>query len=265
MPRLPQPLIIRLMKLLRFLTAVAALQLTPWASADEVRVLAAGAAKHAVETLAPAFTQATGHTLRASYDTVGALASQVLLAPPGLADVLVLSDAALASLARAGRLAATRAHRLGQVVVGVAVGQGAALPDLSTADALRQALLVAPSVAYGDPARGATAGTHFAKVVDALALGDAIKGKVSVLPFGVDVITGVAQGRFALGISQSSEIMQHPSVRYAGPLPAPHGLATGYSAALASQSPAAQQFLVFLGGEQARREFAANGFAPLPP
>jgi molybdate transport system substrate-binding protein len=49
-----------------------------WAMADEVRVYAAGAAKHAVEAIAPTFRQATGHTLSASYDTVGALREKVL-------------------------------------------------------------------------------------------------------------------------------------------------------------------------------------------
>lgn len=236
-----------------------------WTMADDVRVYAAGAAKHAVETLAPAFQKATGHTLKVSYDTVGALRDRVLQAPPGeAADVVILSDAALASLRAAGRLSDRPAQSVGRVVVAFAVKQGAPVPDLTSSDALRQALLAAPSIAYADPARGATAGTHFAKVVDALALREALQGKTSVLPFGVDVIAAVAEGRYALGISQSSEIMQHPDIRFAGPLPAPHGLSTGYGAALASQSAAAKQLLDFLGTAQAAREFTVSGFVAAP-
>lgn len=233
--------------------------------ADEVRVLAAGAAKHAVEALAPAFQKATGHTLRASYDTVGALRERVLQAKPGeVADVVILSDAALASLRAAGQLNARPDQSVGRVVVAIAVKQGAPVPDLSTADALRQALLTAPSIAYADPARGATAGTHFAKVVDALALREALQGKTTVLPFGVDVIAAVAEGRYALGISQSSEIMQLPGIHFAGPLPAPYGLSTGYGAALASQSTAAKQLLDFLSSREAAREFTGSGFVAAP-
>ncbi len=229
--------------------------------ANEVRVFASGAAKHAVEALAPAFYKATGHTLHASYDTVGALTSRVLLAPPGEAtDVVILSDAALASLGAAGRLSAVPAHRIGRVVVAIAVKQGTPVPDVSTSDALRQALLTAPSVAYGDPARGATAGTHFAKVITTLGLGDLLKGKITVLPFGVDVIAGVAEGRYALGISQSSEIRQYRGISYAGPLPAPYGLSTAYGAALTSESAAARQFLTFLNSDEALREFEGSGF-----
>lgn len=225
-------------------------------------MLAAGAAKHAVDALAPAFQQATGHTLRASYDTVGALAGRVLQAAPGeAADIVILSDAAIASLGAAARLSPLPAHNIGRVVVAVAVKQGTPLPDLTTPAALQIALLAANSIAYGDPARGATAGTHFSKVITVMNLKDLLQDKITILPFGVDVITGVAQGRYAIGISQSSEIRQHQGISYAGPLPAPYGLSTGYSAAMTSDNAAAQQFLTFLKGPQAIREFEASGFS----
>ena len=254
-------LIIEGMNSLRIFLTAWLVGMTATATADEVRVLAAGAAKHAVDALAPAFQQATGHTLRASYDTVGALTGRVMQAGPGeTADIVILSDTALASLSAAGRLSSLPVHSIGRVVVAVAVRQGTPLPDLSTPAALQTALLAAPSIAYGDPARGATAGTHFSRVITAMNLGDQLKAKTTVLPFGVDVITGVAQGRYALGISQSSEIRQLPGVTYAGPLPAPHGLSTGYSAALASDNPAARQFMAFVKGQQAVQEFEASGF-----
>jgi molybdate transport system substrate-binding protein len=236
-----------------------------WAMADEVRVYIAGAAKHAVEAIAPVFHRATGHTLRASYDTVGALAGRVLQAAPGeVADVVILSDAALATLRTANRLAAAPAHSVGRVVVALAVPKDAALPDLSTPEALRQALLAAPSIAYADPARGATAGTHFSKVVDALGLTETLKSKTTVLPFGVDVIRAVSEGKFALGVSQSSEIMQHPGIRFAGGLPAPHGLSSGYGAALASDNAAARRWLAFMATPESMRAFAGSGFVVVP-
>ena len=253
------------MNKLQSLVALVITIFSPLASADEVRVLAAGAAKHAVETLAPAFQEATGHTLRASYDTVGALRDRVLQGPPGaVADLVILSDAALATLRTAGRLESSPALSIGRVVVALAVKQGAALPALSTVDELRQTLLAAPGIAYGDPARGATAGTHFASVINTLGMRDALQGKITVLPFGVDVVVGVADGRYALGVSQSSEIMQHQGVSYAGPLPAPYSLSTGYGAALASQSKAAKQFHEFLASPRASIEFNSSGFVTVP-
>jgi molybdate transport system substrate-binding protein len=237
----------------------------PWAIADEVRVYAAGAAKHAVEAIAPAFQRVTGHTLSVSYDTVGALRERVLQAPLGqAADVVILSDAALTALRHAGRLHALPSWGIGRVVVALAVPRDAALPDLSSQEALRQTLLAAPSIAFADPARGATAGTHFAKVVDALGLTETLKSKITVLPFGVDVIRAVSEGKFALGVSQSSEIMQHPGIRFAGGLPAPHGLSTGYGAALANDNAAARQWLAFVATPESMRAFAGSGFVVAP-
>ena len=63
---------------------------------------------------------------------------------------------------------------------------------------------------------------------------------------------------------ETSEIMQHKGVSYAGPLPAPYGLSTGYGAALASGSVAAKQLLDFLGGPQAAMEFRSSGFVAAP-
>jgi molybdate transport system substrate-binding protein len=245
----------------RSLVAILFTLLAPSTYADEVRVFAAGAAKHAVEAIAPAFQQATGHTLRASYDTVGALRDKVLQAASGeAADVVILSDAALATLRTAKRLDAAPAHSIGQVVVALAAPQNATLPDLSTPEALRQALLAAPSIAFADPARGATAGTHFAKVLEALGLTETLKSKTTMLAFGVDVIRAVSEGKYALGVSQSSEIMQHPGIRFAGGLPAPHALSTGYSAALATDNAAAKQWLAFIASPQGMRAFASSGF-----
>jgi molybdate transport system substrate-binding protein len=249
------------MTTVRPLLAILFTLITPGTYADEVRVFAAGAAKHAVEAIAPAFQQGTGHTLRASYDTVGALRDKVLQAAPGeVADVVILSDAALATLRTAKRLDAAPAHSIGQVVVALAIPQNVALPDLSSPEALRQALLSAPSIAFADPARGATAGTHFAKVLDVLGITEAVKSKTTMLSFGVDVIRAVSEGKYALGVSQSSEIMQHPGIRFAGGLPAPHALSTGYSAALATDNAAAKQWLAFVASPQGMRAFASSGF-----
>ena len=258
---MPHSLVTNLRAIVMALLALSA----PWCRADELRVFAAGAAKQAMEAIAPVFQRASGHTIRPVYDTVGALRDRVLGAPPGaVADVVILSDAALESLRASGRLATGPGLGIGRVVVALAVPDNAPAPDLSTPDALRQALLAAPSIAYADPARGATAGTHFAKVIDAMGLRAALQAKTTLMPFGVDVILAVSEGRYALGVSQSSEIMQHKGIRFAGALPAPHGLATGYGAAPTSDRAIAAQLLEFLATPEAMREFRRSGVVAAP-
>lgn len=249
----------------RILCALASSAFALSAQADEIRVLAAGAAKHAIESIAPAFEQASGHTVRATFDTVGAQRDRVLRAGPGEgADVVVLSDTALRQLRDAGKLAAAPQVPVGQVSVSLATPAGRPVPDISDAAKLRQALLDAPTIAYADPARGATAGTHFARTLDALGIREAVAGKTTVLPFGVDVIEAVAQGRYALGVSQSSEITNHPGVQLVGALPAPHAQGTSYGAAAASDSAAGRAFIDYLRTPQAAQAFRTSGFGPLP-
>ncbi len=228
------------------------------ARADEVRVLAAGAAKAALEQIVPQFQRATGHSVRAGYDTVGAQRDRVLKGEA--ADLVILSDSAIAQLAAAGRLPDAGRQALGIVSVSLAVRAGAPVPDISTPEALKLALQQAPTIAYADPARGATAGTHFDKVLVQLGLREGLQPRLHVLPFGVDVIKDVSTGKYALGVSQSSEILQHEGINMVGPLPPPYGLSTGYAAAVASPQPAARQLLQFLAEPPALAAFRSTGF-----
>ena len=151
---------------------------------------------------------------------------------------------------------------LGTTSVALAVRRGEAAPDISSPDALKRALLAAASIAHADPARGATAGAHFAGVLQRLGLAEELRDRIVVLGFGGDVIAGVAEGRFAIGVSQSSEIVAHPGVVLAGRLPEPYAHHTRYRAAkVTGAGPSAEAFLALIGSAQGRAAFAAIGFA----
>jgi molybdate transport system substrate-binding protein len=227
--------------------------------AAEVRVFVAGAAKAAYDLLAPDYQRATGNTLRAEFDTVGALRDRVLAG--AAVDMVILSSAAVDVLAQKGLVAPPMRSDVGIVVAGLAVKRGAPLPDISTEAALRQTLLAATSISHADGARGATSGLHFSKVVDAMGLRETLAQRTTVLPFGVDVIHGVANGTYALGVSQSSEIVPLPDVTFVGGLPAPYSLRTVYSVAVVGNSEAGRQLLLFMQSDAARAKFAAAGFA----
>lgn len=231
----------------------------PSARAGTVRVFAAGAAQAAIRQLAPAFAAAGGHTLDAAFDTVGALRERVLGGER--ADVLILSESGLAALQAVGKIDAGTLVDLGSVTVALAVRKGARVPDVSSPQALEVALLAARSIAHADPARGATAGVHFARVLDRLGLADRLRPRVTVLGFGGDVIDGVAQGRFELGVSQSSEIVAHPGVTLVAALPEPFSHRTRYLAAKGiGAGAAADTLLAMLRGTEGRAAFAVAGF-----
>ena len=225
--------------------------------AADVTVLAAGAAKELVARIETSFTEATGHRIKATFDTVGAQRERVEKGERP--DAVILSSAAITQLGKLGLIDAASITDVGDVQVGLAASANANTsgPDIGTSDTLRNALLAAKSIAYADPARGATAGVHFAKVLIALGIQDRVASKVTVLPFGVEVIEAVAAGKFEIGVSQSSEIVQHKGVRYLGALPVPHQLATRYQIAALKDRPngaALAEFIVNERGLQASRE-----------
>lgn len=232
--------------------------LASWADAAEVKVLSAGAVKAVVSELAEAFRQETGHAVRLTFDTVGALRKKAATEP---ADVLILTDAAVDDLARQGIVVVGTRMDIARVGIGVAVKQGAPLPDISTPEALKQTLLAAKSLVYVDPARGATSGIHFAGVLQRLGIAEAVKDKTLLWPGGF-AAEAVAKGQADLCVHQISEILPVPGVALVGPLPKDLQKITTYSAGLASQSAsldAARAWLAFLARPAFKAKFAAAG------
>ena len=213
-------------RFLRSLIVLAGL-LPALAGAAPVRIFVAGAAKAGAERQLPGFEQAGGDKVQASYDTAGALRDRVLAGERP--DLVILSDAAVDAIAARGLSSSGDRREVGVVVVGLAVRQGATLPDISSADALRRSLLAATAIGYADPAHGATSGAQFEKAIAGLGIRAQIAGRTSVLPTGGEVLQGVAAGRFDVGVSQSSEILPVPGVTFVGGLPTPYDLRTPYA------------------------------------
>lgn len=243
----------------RLVLAVAGVTLATVAQAEEITVFAAGAVKHAMTAAQEPFERATGHRLVFTFDTVGALRDRVLAGErPHL---IVVSAAAIDALVSAGHIARAEARDLGAIGVALAVRRGAPVPDVSTAERLTSVLRAAPSIAYGSPARGATAGTHFERILDRLGLLAEIRGKARVVDFGVQAIDAVAEGSVALGVSQASEIAPVTGVSLVAPLPPEFRLETRYAVAPVTNSAGGSAFRAFLQGSEGRSLLRAVGFS----
>ena len=226
--------------------------------AAEIKVLSAGAVKPVVPGIGESFRQETGQTVTFTFDTVGALRTRASAEP---ADVLILSDTAVDDLVRQGMI--VEGTRLDIVRVGIGVGmkQGAPLPDISTTDAFKNTLLSAKSIAYMDPAKGATSGIHFATVLERLGIASQVKDKTVLWPSGASA-DAVASGRAELCVQQMSEILPVAGVVVVGPLPKDLQKVTIYSAGLSAKSAnleVARAFLAFLARPQFKPKFAAAG------
>jgi molybdate transport system substrate-binding protein len=241
----------------------ALLVLAAWATcgvtgvlAAEIKVLSTAAVQVPVTAVAAQFTRDTGHRVVFEFATAGQVDDK--LAAGARPDTVITSSGRIAARTSAGE---AFVRDLGTVRMGVAVREGAARPDLSSVAKFREALLRAESVAYGDPAQGATTGIHFSRVVDQLDLRSALAAKTRLAPNGLGVVELVVSGDAELGITQVSEILHVDATTFAGPLPDALQLATTYAAWVPDSGAAvARAFVGALTDERGRASFRAAGF-----
>jgi molybdate transport system substrate-binding protein len=227
----------------------------------EISVFAGGAVKSALSEAAVQFERVSGHTIKANYAPMGVLVKR--FEQGDVPDVVVVTNEVMAQAERRGWAVPGAAFPLGAVGVGVAIRAGAPVPDISTPEALKQALLAARSITYMDPTKG-TSGKHFAEVLQRLGIAEAVSGKTTLGAEGY-IVEPVARGEIELGIQQITEILPVKGAKLVGPLPAPLQKVTVYAAAptpRARDAKAVAAFLEFLHGADTKAAFAAKGFQP---
>lgn len=235
------------------------------ARADEVRVVSSGGFAEAYKALAPEFERRTGHTLVTEWgpsmgDTANAVPARLARGEP--IDVLIMVGYALGRLVEQGKVAADSRADLARSLIGVVVRAGAPRPDISTPDALRQALLAAKSVAYSDSASGVYIQNQMFK---RLGIEDQLRGKARMIP-AEPVGAVVARGEAEIGFQQISELKPIAGIVLLGPLPPELQQVTVFSAgALAnSREPEAARALIrFLASPDAANAVRESGMEPM--
>jgi molybdate transport system substrate-binding protein len=228
-------------------------------SAAEVKVLTAGAFKQVVLAVVPEFEKQTGHKVTVDNDTVGGLTKKI--EGGETFDVVVLTPAAVDDLTKKGKIADGTKAMLARVGVGVMVKAGAPVPDVSTVDAFKRALLDAKSVSYIDPASGGSSGIYVANLLQKLGIADQIKPKEKLKKGGY-VADLIKSGEAELGIHQISEIVPVKEVTLVGPLPAEIQNYTTYAAGVgtaAKDSEAAKALIKVLSGPVAAAVLKEKG------
>jgi molybdate transport system substrate-binding protein len=205
-----------------------------------LNILSGGAAQGLVAALAPKFKALTGLDIEGEFGAVGAMADKLRDRKP--ADMVVLTDAKIAELARENLVIRTSISDVGLVETAIAVRAGdprLAVPD---AAALREALLAADAIFVPDT-KTSTAGMHVAKVLQQLGIADKVAARLKIFANGATAMRHLAASDAVrpIGCTQSTEIINTAGVILSGSLPQGCELSTMYTAAVTTQAPAAQQ------------------------
>jgi molybdate transport system substrate-binding protein len=239
--------------------AALALSSQAGSQAAELKVLAGGSMTAVLGVIAPEFERASGHRLVIHFDSTPNLIKQATSGAPfdlGVVPAEVLKDAA----ARA-RFAPGVPTDIARVGYGVAVRAGAARPDISSSDALKQTLLKAQSIAMLPES---AAGAYVLKVYDRLGIKEAMAAKTRVQPTPAGIPAAVAKGEAELGVFLVNVLIA-PGVDLAGPFPGDLQQELVFTAAAAAdtgQADAAKAFISYLTTPAAATVIKAKGLTP---
>jgi molybdate transport system substrate-binding protein len=212
------------------------------AAAADLKLLTAGAYKPVALELVPEFEKRTGHKVTVENDTAGGLARRV--ADGEYFDVVVMPPARMGPLL-GSKLVESSAKVLARVGIGVAVKQGAAVPDISSVEAFKKTLLAARAIAYTDPASGGTAGTYLAHLFEKMGIAAELKPKTVLVKGGYSA-EKVVSGEAEIAMQPTSELLAVPGATLVGPIPleVQHYIAYSGSISTASRNPAAAEALL---------------------
>ena len=253
------------MRFLRRIASVAAtlISLTSMAVAADIRVLSVGVVQGALRDLAAEFGNETGHRVVLTIDSPAIVMQKIK--DGETYDAVIVSEPAMDRLDKEGVVDPESRVPLAKTGMGVAVRAGAPLPDLSTPEAFKQALLTAKSVVYGDPTLPNQSGEKAERILVQAGILDPLKPRLRIVPSQAASQELIAKGEVEMGLYNVSEIPEGKGLAFAGPVPKLLQVTTSYEGGLMSDGAvpeAARAFIRFLASIEARPKWVAAKLEP---
>jgi molybdate transport system substrate-binding protein len=176
-------------------------------------------------------------------------------------DAVFLASDAIDRLINSGHVLPQSKVDLARSSVAVAVPEGSVQPDISTEDALREAVRAATSIGYST----GPSGVALMRLFERWGIAQEIEPRLVQAPPGVPVGSLVASGNVALGFQQYSELMHQGGITVLGPLPSPVQITTTFSAGVCSVCTRAQdvrELLSFMASPQTADAKRRHGMEP---
>lgn len=250
------------MRNLRVMTCgMLAALLMQQAAAAELSVLSAGAIEPGVTNAVTAFQQETGHKVRLQFNTAPQIRKK--MADGEAWDVVIAPPALLDELSQSIRLGAERMP-VGRVGLGVVVRSDAPMPNMTSVESLKQALLQSESLVFNR----ASTGIYLEGLLRKMGIWPELEARTTRYPDGASVMEHVLHGKGReIGFGAITEILLYrdKGLKLVGPLPTEVQNYTRYSGTViegGKEQAVAQSFVRYLGGPVGRSLFAAAGIEP---
>ncbi len=228
---------------------------------EQLRILSAGAVKTGAASRADDFGHQRGLGVEITFATAPKLRQQVESGQGG-ADVIIAPVAAMEAFEAKGLIVAGSARKIGSVKAAVVVWDGAPMPDISSAEAFKAAILAADSLVYNQ----ASSGLYIEKLMERLGIAPELAAKTKRTPTGGAVMELLAANRNPgeIGFGQITEIRVYDGKgsKLVGALPADIGNITTYAAGVAAASghpDKAADLVAHITSDEAREVFFKTG------
>ena len=238
---------------------MTAMQSTATPAPTPLSGISSMATRQLLSELTAAYAQRTGQG--ASIASVGGVDAVRRVQDGEAFDVVILASDAIDKLIASGHLCADSKVDLVHSGVAVAVRAGTPLPDISSEAAVRQAVLMAPTLSYST----GPSGVALARLFERWGIADQIKDQLVTAPPGVPVGSLVAHGEVALGFQQLSELIPVEGITIVGPLPPAIQITTTFSAAMTARctrAPDVAALLHFMASPDAAAAKIRQGMEP---
>jgi molybdate transport system substrate-binding protein len=233
---------------------------TTRAEGDEVRILVSDGMKPVVEELTPQIEKAIGHKLAPTFNSSRNLRDKI---GSGQAfDAVVITDEVLDDLIKQGKVTSTSRADIAHTGISVGVRHGAPKPDVTSADAIKRAILNAKTISFNPT--GASA-PHIYAMFEKLGISDAVKPKLMLDSEAGRPQKNVAEGKADLVFSLVPEVEFFPGVDLVAPIPSEFQSFVKFAAGAAPtarDSKAAQAFIQFLASPMAVPVIKSKGMEP---
>ncbi len=228
-------------------------------AAQDATVLSAGAVEPGLRAALAAYQKESAKQIAVTFNTAPQIRERVEKKGETF-DVVIVPPAVMDAFAQAGRVQTDRVT-LGRVGQGIAVRPGAPVPDISSVEAMKRALLDAESVVFNR----ATGGQYIESMLRKIGVYDQIEQKTTRYASAAQVMDHLLKGKGReIGFAPMTEIMLYKDkgLRFVGPLPPEVQQYNTYVASpmrAARNAEGAAALVRFLGSPAAKAALSKGG------